>query len=245
MSSTVVRSAGFAAALVLSALALLPACTKPKAGAACNKEGAVTCVDDKNALVCVDSKWEGKGCTSVTGCMSMGLGEGSCSADGHAVGEPCPGEEGNPSCSTDKKAMLNCTKKHWVKVDDCDGQNGCVSNAQGANCDKGTAAEGSSCTAANEGNGACSPDKTKLLVCKGGKMIVASLCKGQNACRQAGDKLDCDDSLAAVGDPCDEEGEAACSMEKKDLLQCKSGKFAKTKSCGQGCTPFLDKVECN
>jgi hypothetical protein len=231
-------------AAMFAIFSLTAACSKPKLGAACTKEGATSCVNDTSALICVDSKWESKACTSVTGCMSMGINEGKCTSDGNAVGEPCPDDEGNPSCSTDKKAMLKCTKKHWVKVDDCSGSRGCVSNADGANCDKGTAAEGEACTKSNEGNAACSPDKTKLLVCKGGKMVASSYCKGQNGCREQGDQINCDDSLAAVGDPCDEEGEAACSMEKKDFLRCKGGKFTKEKSCSQ-CTPFLDNIQCD
>jgi hypothetical protein len=237
---SLIRTAVLAAALVV----MLAACGKPKLGGSCKKEGDVTCVDDKSALVCVDSKWESEKCRSLNGCMSMGLGEGKCTNDGFEVGEPCPGEEGNPSCSADKKAMLTCTAKHWKKTDDCAGAHGCVSSASGATCDKGTESEGATCTAQNEGNGACSPDKQKLLVCKGGKMIAASTCRGQNGCREAGDKLDCDDSIAMAGDTCDEEGEPACSTDKKELLHCKSGKFAKIRACKR-CTPFLDKVECD
>src|SRR5207302_6259835 len=117
-------------------------CSKAKAGGSCKKEGAVTCVDDKNGLVCVDGKWEAEQCRSLNGCMSMGLGEGNCTNDGFAEGEPCPGKEGDPACSVDKKAMLKCTGKHWKKIDDCKGQHGCVSNAEGATCDQGTTDEG-------------------------------------------------------------------------------------------------------
>ena len=47
-----------------------------------------------------------------------------------------------------------------------------------------------------------------------------------------------------VGDICDEEGEPACAMDKKELLHCKAGKFTKVRACKR-CTPFLDKVECD
>jgi hypothetical protein len=33
-------------------------------------------------------------------------------------------------------------------------------------------------------------------------------------------------------------------MEKKDLLKCTAGKFAKAKGCSR-CTPFLDHIECD
>lgn len=228
-------------AVALSMVVLLAACGKPKAGGACKTEAEVKCTDDKNALVCTSGKWEALPCRGLNGCMSMMGSPGTCTNDGFKEGEPCPDDEGNPECSSDHKASLKCVDKHWKKVNDCNGQHGCVSNAQGTNCDMGTSDVGSTCTKENEGNVACSPDKKSELVCEKGKMIVMSECKGLHGCRQLGDKLDCDRSLADIGDACSA-AEKACNPTKKMLLTCKDGKFAKSKDCS--CATFVDNVQC-
>jgi hypothetical protein len=221
----------------------LVACSKPKPGGACKEEGKATCTGKNEALICTGGKWEASGCRSINGCMNMGLGDGVCTNDGFIEGEPCPKDEGNPGCSADKKAMLKCVGKHWKKIDDCLGQNGCVSNADGAKCDQGMQAEGSGCTKKNEGNYSCSPDKKQMLKCTGGTMAVASKCGGQHGCRQQGTKINCDSSIAEVGDVC--EGDSiSCSPDKKALLKCKAGKMEKSKSCSR-CTPFLDHIDCS
>ncbi len=236
MNKRAIGSGVFVALVVV-----LAACGKPKPGGTCKTESEVKCVDDKNAVVCTDGKWEALPCRGLNGCMSMMGSPGTCTNSGFKEGEPCPNDEGNPECSDDKKAMLKCVNKHWKKQEDCNGQHGCVSNAMGANCDMGTAAAGSSCTQANEGNVACAPDAKSELVCKGGKMGTLSLCKGMHGCRQQGDKIDCDNSLADVGDDCEGE-DAACSMDKKAMLACKGGKFVKTKACS--CAVFVDEIKC-
>ncbi len=119
-----------------------------------------------------------------------------------------------------------------------------VANADGARCDMGTLSEGTACDKKNEGNASCSPDKKSMLLCKSGKMVVASKCGGQHGCRQMGTKIDCDSSIAEVGDICEEENTTACNPEKKALLKCKSGKMVKDKACGR-CTVFLDHIDCS
>jgi hypothetical protein len=54
----------------------------------------------------------------------------------------------------------------------------------------------------------------------------------------------CDDAIAQLNDPCDEEGEAACSMDRKAMYHCKSAAFVAMKDCTgpKGCT-FDDKGE--
>jgi hypothetical protein len=234
-----------ALALALAALmAVAAACKKPpRAGAACTREWATECTDQSNAVTCVSGRWESIACRSVTGCMDMGEGNDSCSNDSHNVGEPCK-EEGNYGCSPDQKAMLKCDSKRWTKIDDCNGQHGCVSNATGAKCDKGTESAGASCTPQNEGNGSCTPDGKSLLVCRGGKMVVAALCKGMHGCRQLGNKLECNQTIADVGDPCEDyEGKFACSSDKKSRLVCRNAKMVKDRTC-KSCSVLIDEVQC-
>lgn len=232
-------------ALVVTLPLGLVACSKPKAGAKCSKEGETKCTDKANALVCTDGKWEALPCRANTGCMGMAIGPHNCTSLDALEGEPCPSDEGKWQCSPDKKMLLECQGKHWKKKDDCRGQNGCVVNASGYKCDKGEGNEGDACTADNEGNAACAPDKKALLVCKGGKLTKTQLCKGRHGCRQMGPKIQCDSSTADLGDPCEDgRSEAACTADKKAMLECKGGKYQKSRDCKQQCTVFLDHIEC-
>lgn len=231
--------------LLVLTVALAAACKKKvmKAGDPCKKEWATDCTDKKNAMVCVNGKLEALACRDNVGCMDMGDGDDNCSNGTHNVGEPCK-EEGNFECSVDTKAMLKCDSKHWTKVDDCKGQHGCVSNAKGATCDKGSGNPGDPCTPENEGNAACTGDGKNLLICHKGTMNIGATCKGMNGCRQAGDKLDCNETIADLGDPCEgDEGKTACSTDKKTRLVCKSAKFAKDKVC-KSCTVLIDQIQC-
>jgi hypothetical protein len=227
----------FASGIVLFASLSAWGCQKPKAGAGCKKEGEIQCVDKTNALYCVGGKWEPAACRGIVGCIP-----GACNNQGYEPNDPCL-NEGDFECSVDKKAMLKCTGHRWTKQDDCRGQLGCVANAQGVKCDKGTSESGDSCSAENEGNASCSPDKKQMLICKVGKMTLGSHCRGQHGCRQQGTKIDCDDSIAEVGDPCDDHSGPACQGDKKAVLKCKDGKMAVSKKCRQ-CTVFLEKIEC-
>jgi hypothetical protein len=231
-------------AVLASAAILLVACgKKPQPGAACKEEGTLKCVDKASALACTNGKWEKVTCNGISGCETL-VGDSTCTYDGYVAGEPCT-EEGKPECSTDKKAMLKCEAKHWKQIDTCDGQNGCVANALGAKCDKGKATVGSSCTADNEGNAACSPDGKALLICRSGKMALGAACKGMHGCREQGTKIDCNQTIADLGDPCDGyEGRYACSSDKKERLVCKQGKMAKDKAC-KSCSVLIDEVQCS
>lgn len=223
------------------AFTLAIGCSKKevKAGDPCETHGEIQCVDEKNGAFCVNGKYEVLACEGPTGCMSV-AGKGSCTHHNYMAGEACF-EEGKPECSGDKKAMLQCKHSHWVKLNDCKGALGCVANAEGARCDLGASAEGESCTPENEGNAACTEDKKALLMCKGGRMQVASTCKGMHGCRQLGDELQCDSSIADIDDPC-EDGAYACSVDKKSRLVCKSGKLAKDQDCK--CSVMLDEINC-
>jgi hypothetical protein len=215
---------------------LLVACKKPQPGAACKKEGEAVCINDKSAVVCTDGKWENEECRSITGCMQSG-----CSNSDHAVGEPCT-EEGHSACAGKGKQMVKCAKKHWVLVNACNGQHGCVSNAFETNCDRGTLEAGESCE--GEDTYSCTPDKKDLLVCKGKKMILSGHCRGMHACRQLGDKIECNQEIAELGDPCESEGKPACSVDKKSRLTCQKGKMAKDPSCKKGCRVMIQDVLC-
>jgi len=220
------------------------ACNKTvKEGDACTQVGEIQCIDDKTGGFCVEGKYEALACEGATGCMSV-AGSASCNHSAYKVGEPCF-EEGKPECSGDKKAMLECKSNRWVLIDECKGALGCVANAEGAKCDLGAAAAGDACTPENEGNAACTEDKSALLLCKGGTMTVLSTCKGMHGCRQQGTTLDCSSTIADLDDPCDPlgyEGKFACTPDKKTRLVCKEGKMIKDQDCA--CSVMIDDVSC-
>lgn len=212
-----------------------------KEGDACSKQGAIQCIDKKTGAFCVNGKYEALACEGPTGCMTV-AGEGSCTHQDYKVGEACF-EEGEPQCTGDRKAMIKCKNSHWELINHCKGALGCVANAEGAKCDLGAAAPGDKCTPENEGNAACTEDKKSLLICKGGKMEVASTCKGMHGCRQMGTSLNCDSNMSDLGDPCEGEGKAACATDKKSRLVCKAGKMTKERDCN--CSVMIDQINCN
>jgi hypothetical protein len=95
-------------------------------------------------------------------------------------------------------------------------------------CDNSIANLGDTCR--EEEDYACSPDKKTALACRGGKFVQASLCKGPKGCRVTGEgnnkfKVECDDSVAGVGDPCEKEDHYSCTADEKAILRCKGKKF--------------------
>ena len=230
--------------VTLSGIVVAACGKKPKAGEACKTAGEVQCADKTTGLFCIGGKWEPLGCEGPTGCMSV-AGTGSCTHDVFVVGEVCQ-KDGETTCSGDHKAMVKCEANHWKLIDKCGGVLGCVSNANGVKCDLGASTEGSPCTKENEGNASCTPDAKGLLICKGGKMHLAAKCKGMHGCRQQGTTLDCDETIADLGDVCDSseyEGKFACAADKKMRLVCKSNKMIKDKACK--CSVMIDKVNCD
>jgi hypothetical protein len=228
------------AAASLSILALV-ACSKPKEGAACKKAGEVKCLDDKNGLVCDGSVYLKVACEGATGCMTV-VGEGSCSY-AKTVGGYCE-KEGEPQCTEDHKNMIKCTGNHWKLLEECKGALGCVANVHGAKCDLGASTEGSACTKENEGNASCTPDNKGLLLCKSGKMTLVAKCKGMHACRQLGNKIDCDETIGDLNDICEEADKQACSSDKKMRLVCKNNKWAKDKDCKR-CNVMPGSIDCS
>jgi hypothetical protein len=236
------RNAVVFSLVALSLTVLTAGCKKAKPGGACKTKGDIQCVDKTTGVICVNNVWETLACEGPIGCMTV-AGSGSCTHTKYAVGEPCM-NEGEPQCSGDRKAMIKCESAHWKLLNKCGGALGCVANVNGAKCDLGAASAGDACTKENEGNASCTPDKKNLLVCKGGKMTLAQTCKGMHGCRQLGTKLECMQTIADLGDPCEgNDGGYACTPDKKSRLVCKGGKMVKERDCK--CSVMIDKVNCN
>ena len=234
-------------ALAVSCAVLLAACSKPKEGGACKPgtesfgQGEGTCLDKQSALVCAGGIYKKVKCEKdAIGCMEV-AGSVSCNVI-RDVGEPCPSDKAN-DCSSDGKKMLECTGGAWKLRMPCSKL--CVSNVNGVRCENAEGKAGDPCTPEQKDQGVCSGDKLQLLVCDGEKMVPASSCRGQNHCRAVGKQLDCDVSMAELGDPCEEKDHLSCDTKKKTMLKCDGTHFVKEQDCKQRCNNAFDKYSCD
>jgi len=212
--------------------ASLMAC-RPKVGASCKIEMKEVCVADKQALVCHDGKWEEMTCRGPSGCAKAG-NDNVCDQSIAEDKDVCNIVDDH-LCSSDKKSMLECGRnRRWSFVQSCLGSRGCVLDQKKVTCDNSIANAGDACT--EEDDYACSPDGKSALVCRNKQFSVASNCKGKNGCRVGGDKsagfkVECDDSIAAVGEPCEKDGHYACAPDEKSIVKCMNKRFVQDDRC--------------
>lgn len=224
-----IREVFFAGALL--AVSASSACN-PKAGGACRIETKEVCVEDKKALACHDGKWEEMSCKGPDGC-SKASGDAVCDQSVAEDKDVCNLSD-DYVCSSDKKAMLQCVKNRWTTMQTCLGDRACLMEKKRVTCDNSIAAQGDACR--EDEDYACSWDKKSALVCRGGQFIAASLCKGPKGCKVEGDKdkgfkVQCDDSIANVGDACEKEEHFSCAQDERSILKCKNKKFDVEEKC--------------
>lgn len=68
------------------------------------------------------------------------------------------------------------------------------------------------------------------------------VCRGKDGCKETGGKVRCDDTLAALGDTCGQDGDQACSVERDALLVCKDNAMVLDKKCRTECAVVTGKV---
>ncbi len=224
---------------------LLEAC-KAKVGGSC-LTGQIDCADKTTALICgADSKYAAMPCRGPLGCVKAGA-QVNCDNSKAQEKDAC-NEEADVACATDNKAALECKGGTFIVGETCKGPHGCEIKGDKITCDNDVSDVGDPCHF--NGDYACTSDKTFVLRCLDNKMQKLNSCRGTKSCRvfelPAEHKIEfvCDDSVAQLDDPCDEEGEYACSMDKKQILRCKSAKYVHEHDCAgpKGCT-FDDKGE--
>lgn len=146
-------------------------------GEACFEEGEPQCTGDKKAMIkCENSHWvKLNDCKGALGCVANAEGA-KCDLGASAPGEPCSKEnEGNASCTEDKKSILLCKGGKMEVGSTCKGRHGCRQMGTKLDCDSSTADLGDPCM--DDGSMACSPDQKTRLVCKDGKMTKERDCK--------------------------------------------------------------------
>ena len=211
---------------------------KPKAGDAC-QQGQGVCADKTSMMACVKGVYVAMPCHGAQACTLQG-NTSVCDNSIAAVGDACD-EEGDFACAADKKAALSCKDNHFALEETCKGARACVLKTDGLYCDNDLSDPGDPCHTI--GDYACTTDHKLALKCSAShSMAPLNTCKGAKACRvfekpeEKKVEFLCDDSVADLNDPCDENGEKACTMDRKGILECRSNKFATLASCPGGCS---------
>ncbi|HVH45265.1 MAG TPA: hypothetical protein VM925_23090 [Labilithrix sp.] len=96
---------------------------------------------------------------------------------------------------------------------------------------------------APEGGYECTADRRALTACRGGRTVLASTCRGARGCT-VGNAVDCDHSVAMIGDACDGPREIACSQDSKALLRCSNGVYQFAEACRNACLATSGRVLC-
>jgi len=187
---------------------------------------------------------KGSRLAAVVLCVCIAVGLTGCK---QKVGDKCS-SIGKFACTDTASAML-CNAGTLVTLP-CRGPHGCQGTGTASQCDDDLALEGDYCQTTLNENWSCSTDHKKELLCKDGKFQVARACKGPKSCQIQGNTIECDDSMADVGDVCVEEpGDSnyGCSLDKQIEVVCKNGKFQPSNSCRglKGCSISSNTVTCD
>lgn len=155
---------------------------------------------------------------------------------------------GPPMCGVDRASVVQCQNGQWVLLQSCPGARGCGVESGMLRCDSmpgaaapAASAAGEACAA--EGGYGCTSDRRALTICRGGRTVIASTCRGQRGC-SVGQAVDCDHSVAAPGDPCESSTEIACSTDRRALLRCNGSVYQMAEPCRNACLSTSGRVLC-
>jgi hypothetical protein len=222
--------------LLGAAAVLTSACHHaPAPGSSCRVPEQLACVAPDRAVVCDSGSWVELTCRGPRGCVRHGDVD-DCDDTVAAEADTCPR---NPptdyACTADRKRALVCKNGRFSLWRECRGPAHCeILDGHNVHCDTTFGEPGDACE--KQGTYCCSADGKAMLLCDGNTMAVASSCRGPEGCRVARDahKVDCDDSLAIEGDPCDQPKRIACSLDGKAELVCGKHTYEKKRECRRG-----------
>lgn len=181
--------------------------------------------------------------TSVTSVAALALVAllGACTKA--KEGEACK-TEGKQVC-TSKDSSLICVDSKWVALP-CRGAAGCSGSGEAVECANNGYLAGEPCSI-EEDDHECSVDHKSQLKCDGKKWKTVDKCLGPKACTTSASEVHCDDTLTDLGADCSNEGSYSCSLDAKELHQCKAGRVVLDSSCrgAAGCKPNGDKMRCD
>jgi hypothetical protein len=228
---------------VLSASIALASSCKPQPGSSCAK-GEARCFDEHNQLACESGEFVQTPCKGPGGCVMQADGS-HCDITKNEAGDRCSKDDEGAAMCASAGQMLVCHAGKYLKMD-CRGEHGCSTAVGRTVCDSSVAKEGDAC---RDGmTKACDVDGARVLSCKSGQMRLAYECRGPDGCKVVSEKLECDMSVAAVGDLCgaDMAGQHACSAERASIVICKDGHFAVDEPCrnGEKCIDEGETIKC-
>jgi hypothetical protein len=225
-----------AAAAVLATVA---ACReRPAAGGRCSVPDQLVCARPDRALLCEPAAsggvraWQEVPCKGARGC-SRRDDDDACDDTMADDGDPCPRSPPlDYACTSDRSRALVCKDGRYALWRACRGADGCqVEGGRNVRCDTTLGEPGDPC--AQQGTYACSSDTQAMLLCDGSSLAAVSSCRGPAGCHIQRDsrKVECDDSLAQEGDPCDQPKRIACAADRKAELVCAGTRYAKKRDC--------------
>jgi hypothetical protein len=161
-------------------------------------------------------------------------------AQGYPMAPQCA--DGPPICSADRASVVQCRSGQWVLLQPCPGAQGCNVAGGAIQCDANPRSAAAEVCAAEGGYG-CTADRRALTICRAGRVVIASTCRGARGC-VVGGAVDCDHSVAQLGDPCEGPKEIACSLDGKQLLRCTNGAYQASEPCRNACLSTGGRVLC-
>lgn len=228
-----------AACALAALLVMIVACReRPGAGGRCAVPDQLVCGGAQRALVCEPAPsggataWLEIPCKGAQGCSRRTEGD-ECDDTVANDGDSCPRSPPlDYACTSDHARALFCKDGRYALWRACRGPDGCqVEGGRNVRCDTTLGEPGDPC--AQPGTYACASDSQAILLCDGSSLAAASSCRGPEGCHIQRDtrKVDCDDSLAQEGDPCDQPKRIACAADRKAELVCLEGRYAKKRDC--------------
>jgi len=154
-------------------------------------------------------------------------------------------KKGDIQC-VDKKTGVICVDSKWETIT-CEGPTGCMSVAGSGSCTHLNYAVGEPCM--NEGEPQCTGDKKAMIKCEGSHWKLLNACTGKLGCVANANGAKCDLGAAEANSECtaQNEGNASCTPDGKDLLLCKSGKMTVAAHCRgmHKCRQLGKKIDCD
>jgi hypothetical protein len=191
----------------------------------CGEHAQLVCTPDKKAMLrCDGAKFhEVATCRGANGC-DAGHGRTTCDVRSAREGDPCvTSDEPAHACTETNDVELACIDGVFMRWSECHGEKGCRASFHDVTCDQSVAAEGAPCHSWID---TCSLDRKSMLHCsdsRNGHWTAKAACGGPHGCapRPNTEHVDCDQTIANVGAPCNlTSGLKACTPDHKSMLAC-------------------------
>jgi hypothetical protein len=203
------------------------------------RQGADSSAEPANATATTPPPrtWVDVACKGARGCGRTG-DDDVCDDTLAIAGDACPiSPPLDYACATSHADALVCKEGRFDLWRHCRGPQGCrVVDGRNVRCDTSLGEADDPCERA--GTFACSVDGKTMLACDGKVLVAASSCRGPKACSfSAGEpgaeprNIDCDDGVAAEGDPCTQTRRITCAVDRKAELACDGHRYKLKREC--------------